>query len=165
MPSTGECRGGLRGGGIGCHYRDNPFPTGPKVGPLKPIFFLTRRQSLGAAFFFLLISILFTYPLFFLGPHRIYGLQEDITRYLHLFWCIQQNEDWFFQHRHYPQLNAPWGWDVQNTAQRFYWWLGAAYSDWVSPWTFNNWVIALSFPLSGYFFFRLAFELTGSFWG
>ncbi len=120
---------------------------------------------MGAVLFFLLVPVLFTYPLFFLGPHRIYGLQEDITRYLHLFWCIQKNGDWLFQHRHYPQLNAPWGWEVQNTAQRFFWWLGAAYSEWVSPWTFNNWVIALSFPLSGYFFFRLAFELTGSFWG
>lgn len=126
---------------------------------------LTRREELAALFFFLLAPVLFTYPLFFLGPGQVYGLQEDVVRYLHLFWSFQKNEDWLFLDRHYPQLNAPFGWDVQTTAQRLFWLPGAIFSKWVNPWNYTNWVIALSFPLSGWFFFRLAFQLTGSFSG
>jgi hypothetical protein len=92
-------------------------------------------------------------------------MQEDIVRYLHLFWAIQQNNDWLFLERHWPQLSAPFGWDVQNTAQPLFWWAGAAFSKWVNAWTFNNWVIAISFPLAGWFFFKLAFDMTESYWG
>lgn len=112
--------------------------------------------------FFIGISAIYTYPLFFLPAGWVYGTHEDISRSFHLYWCLQQNGDWLFLNRHWPQLNAPFGWNVPNTPQYLLWWTGAAWSAWFGPLTPTNFLVALSFPLSGFFAFLLARDLTGS---
>jgi len=115
--------------------------------------------------FFLLISVLYTYPLVFLGPLQLYGLDGDIDTGLHRLWCLYQNRDWFFLIRHWDQLNAPWGWNNQWPPQRFFDCVGGLLSGWLGPVLASNWLVAAAFPLSGWFFFLLAFELTGSIGG
>lgn len=122
----------------------------------------SARVKIAVPLFYLLVSILYTYPLFFLGPFRIYGLDSDIEFSLHRFWCLFQNHDWLFLNRHWDQLNAPWGWDTQFPPQRFFDCMGGFLAKNLSPITSSNWMIAYTFPLSGWFFYLLAYEMTGS---
>jgi hypothetical protein len=122
----------------------------------------TLREDAFVLLGFLLLSALYTYPLFFLREGQLYGLQDDVARALNDFWAIGRDRNWLALHRHRYDLNAPEGVPFMPTPQFLYWWSVAFLSGLVGLLRSTNVLVAVSFPLSAYFMYRMALEVTRS---